>query len=379
MEKGNGLLSVLGTLYTVKPYLAIISLQFGYAGMYIISLVSLKGGMSHFILVVYRHAVATLAIAPFALVLERTIRPKMTLRTFLKIMALGLLEPVIDQNLYYLGMQYTSAAFASASVNMLPAITFIMAVIFRIEQVQIKKVPFQAKVIGTILTVTGAMVMTVYKGPAVLGFLTRGGQQVGQHGSSSAAAAAEQQHWLLGTLMLLMGCCGWSGFFILQSFTLKEYPAQLSLTAWICFLGMIESGAVALVMEHHPTSWALGFNSRLLAAVYSGVVCSGLAYYVQGVVSKARGPVFVTAFSPLGMIITAVLGSVVLAEQVHLGSVIGAVIIVLGLYSVVWGKSKDLSAVTPPASEIDDEKWSDQEGLPTVDPAAKINPPQISA
>lgn len=55
-----------------KPYLAMISLQFGYAGMYIITMVGLKRGLSHWILVVYRHAVATLVIAPFALVLERS-------------------------------------------------------------------------------------------------------------------------------------------------------------------------------------------------------------------------------------------------------------------------------------------------------------------
>jgi len=49
-----------------KPYIAMISLQFGYAGMNIITKVSLTNGMSHYVLVVYRHAVATAVIAPFA-------------------------------------------------------------------------------------------------------------------------------------------------------------------------------------------------------------------------------------------------------------------------------------------------------------------------
>lgn len=48
-------------------------------------------------------------------------------------------------------------------------------------------------------------------------------------------------------------------------------------------------------------------------------MCSGLAYYMQSVVNRVRGPVFVTAFSPLSMIITAVLGAIILSEQVHLG------------------------------------------------------------
>ena len=54
-----------------KPYIAMICLQFGYAGMNIITKVSLNRGMSHYVLVVYRHAFATAAIAPFAIVLER--------------------------------------------------------------------------------------------------------------------------------------------------------------------------------------------------------------------------------------------------------------------------------------------------------------------
>ncbi|KAK1301541.1 WAT1-related protein [Acorus calamus] len=57
---------------------------------------------------------------------------------------------------------------------------------------------------------------------------------------------------------------------------------------------------------------------------------------------KERGPVFVTAFSPLSMIIVAILGSIVLEENFYLGMLIGAVVIVSGLYLVVWGKSKDV-------------------------------------
>ncbi|RDX61210.1 WAT1-related protein, partial [Mucuna pruriens] len=117
----------LGKMFRkVKPYLAMVSLQFGYSGMYIITMVSFKHGMSHWVLSVYRHIVATLIMAPFAFFLERKIRPKMSLPVFLRLAALGFLEPVLDQNLYNMGMKNTSTTFASATVNVLPAITFIM-------------------------------------------------------------------------------------------------------------------------------------------------------------------------------------------------------------------------------------------------------------
>ena len=74
-----------------KPYVAMVSLQFGYAGMNVITKVSLNHGMSHYVLVVYRHAFATLSIAPFALALERKVRPRMTPWVFLQIFVLALL------------------------------------------------------------------------------------------------------------------------------------------------------------------------------------------------------------------------------------------------------------------------------------------------
>ncbi|MFQ6639803.1 hypothetical protein Gotur_016810 [Gossypium turneri] len=285
----------------------------------------------------------------------------MTLPIFLRIVVLGFLEnrvdsgifmrrPVLDQNLYYLGMKFTTATYSSAFVNMLPAVTFIMAMIFSV-----------AKLVGTAVTVGGAMVMTLYKGP-IIDFVKSGGAT--HHGTTTESAG---QHWVSGTVALLGSIVGWSSFFILQSFTLKKYPAELSLTAWICFMGTVQDAGLSFIMVRDLSAWKIGFNSRLLAASYSGIVCSGIAYYVQGIVSRARGPVFVTAFSPLCMIITAALGAFVLNEKVHLGSILGAIIIVSGLYTVVWGKSKDVK--TP---ELE-EKSNGLQELPITDNGRSMN------
>ncbi|XP_042386286.1 WAT1-related protein At1g21890-like [Zingiber officinale] len=319
----------------LKPYLAMVFLQCGYAGLFVVSVASLKRGMSHYVLVVYRNAVATIVIGPFALWLEGKVRPKMTLKIFLKIMALGILEPVLDQNLYYMGTNFTSASFASALYNILPAITFVFAIILRMEKIQIKSRRSQLKIIGTLITVAGALVMILYKGPIVDFAWSKG------RNHHTEAGAHNQTRWLIGTFMMIVSCCCWSAFFILQSNTLEEYPAELSLTTLICGMGTVLASAVALVMERGAKPWAIGFDTMLFTAVYSGVMCSGVAYYLQGVVMKDRGPVFVTAFNPLCMIMVAVLGSVILAEEISLGRVIGAVIIVIGLYSLIWGKNKD--------------------------------------
>lgn len=62
----------LGPLFTnAKPYLLMIGLQFGMAGNYIFGKDILNHGMNRFVFIVYRNAMAVIAIAPFAFFLER--------------------------------------------------------------------------------------------------------------------------------------------------------------------------------------------------------------------------------------------------------------------------------------------------------------------
>ncbi|KAJ3700274.1 hypothetical protein LUZ61_003979 [Rhynchospora tenuis] len=329
-------MSVGKALNDIKPFISMILLQVGFAGMYVVAVASMKKGLSHYILVVYRNVFATLFMAPFALYFERNTRPKLTLKIFLKITALAVFEPVLDQNFYYMGANYTSAGFASALVNMLPAITFVMATILGIERVKVKERRSQAKIIGTMITVAGALLMILYTGPVVPLPWTKPTHH------NSAESAHNGNHRLTGTLMVIFSAFCWGGFFILQSNVLKSYPSEMTLTTLICLMGALLNGAITLVAEKgNMKLWAIGFDMRLFTCVYAGIVCSGVAYYVQGLVMKQRGPVFVTAFNPLCMIITALLGSFILREQITLGSVLGAIIIVTGLYALIWGKGKD--------------------------------------
>ncbi|KAG8374940.1 hypothetical protein BUALT_Bualt10G0047800 [Buddleja alternifolia] len=322
----------------LKPYVGVILLQFGSAGFAIVAKAALNEGTSHYTFAVYRNAIAALLFAPFALFLDRKTRPRMTFTIFLKIMLLGLLDPVFGQNLFYAGMNYTSATVTSAMCNLIPALTFLLAWILRLEKVNFKRISSHAKIWGTVVTVGGAMIMTLIKGP-VLGLPWT-------HESHSANSASSANDPVKGALMVGAGCLGYSLFYILQANTLKSYPAGLSLTALICTFGSLQGTVLTFMVERDNTAiWALGWNAKLLAYVYGGIVSSGITYYVSGVIMKEKGPVFVTAFNPLSMVIVAVLSSFILAEQMDVGKLFGAVVIVIGLYLVIWGKSKDQKEV----------------------------------
>ena len=56
----------------VKPFVAIILVQLGHAGMSIIGKRALNKGMNPHVFIAYRSAIATVIIAPFAIVYDRS-------------------------------------------------------------------------------------------------------------------------------------------------------------------------------------------------------------------------------------------------------------------------------------------------------------------
>eukprot|EP00253_Pinus_taeda_P006267 PITA_06267 len=212
--------------------------------MNIISKVSLNRGMNHFVLVVYRHAAATVVLAPFAFFIER---------------------PVIDQNFYYLGLKLTSPTYACALSNVLPAMTFAMAILFRMKKVNIKNLRSQAKIVGTIVCFAGAMLMTLYKGPIVPMLWSPRHQS--PETSCRASSAIDNKDWIIGSLLIIAATLAWSALFILQAAVLKKYSAQLSLVALICFLGTLQATTLILAVVRDSSQWALGWDIKLLTTV----------------------------------------------------------------------------------------------------------------
>ncbi|CAA0842231.1 WAT1-related protein [Striga hermonthica] len=321
----------------LRPYVGVIFLQFGSAGFGIVAKAALNQGSSNYTFAVYRNAIAGALFIPFAIIFERNSRPKMTFSVFWRILLLSLLDPVIGQNMFYAGMKYSSATFAAALCNLIPALTFLLAWIFRIEKVNFKSLHSHAKIMGTLVTVGGAMIMTLISGLIIgLPWTNK------SHDTQASANPNDKENPVKGALMIAVGCIGYSAFYTLQAITLKSYPAGLSLTSMVYSLGAFLGTMLTFSVERGNISvWALGLDDKLLAYVYGGVIVSGLTYHMSMVIMKEKGPVFVTAFSPLSMVIVAFLSSFIFAEQMTIGKVSGVTVIVIGLYLVIWGKKND--------------------------------------
>ncbi|XP_022888962.1 WAT1-related protein At2g37460-like [Olea europaea var. sylvestris] len=279
--------------HKARPFFGVVYIQFGLAGLNILFKAALNEGTSNYVFIVYRHAIAAIFVPQE--------------------------EKAQDQNLYFLGLKYTTAKLAASMCNILPAVTFLMACLLRLEKFEINSIHSQAKVAGTVGTVAGAMLVTLLRGRVIELPWTK--ESSSNHGRQRVEINI--QNSFEGSLMITIGCFCCASFTILQAITLKTYPAELSLTAWICLFGTAGGTMVALVMEKGKAAvWSINWDTKFLA-VYSkilqGKVSSGLAYYIQEIVLKDKGPVFVTAFGPFSLVIVAVLSSFILAEQVYLG------------------------------------------------------------
>lgn len=310
-----------------KPHLAQVAVQMAYAGMNVLTKVALADGMNHFVFVTYRQIIATLAIGPLAYVLERKRRPPMTWALLFQIFLLAFGGITINQNFYFAGLNYTNSTFAAATTNLIPVVTFLMATVLRYENVNIRSLRGVAKVVGTIVCVGGAMVMTLYKGSVI-------------HMLNAYSSTANNS--ILGSILLFASVFSWSSWIIFQAPVVKRYPAQLSLTAMMCMFGAMQSGVIALIFEHSTSSvWTIGWNLELLSYIYTGLICSAFAFFVQTWCVHLKGPVFAAVFNPLNTIVVAILECFIFHASLHVGSVVGSLFIVGGLYSVLWGKAKD--------------------------------------
>ncbi|KAL1294749.1 hypothetical protein HN51_055584 [Arachis hypogaea] len=335
-----------------KPHFLMVLAQVGYAFLYFITEASFNHGMSPFLYVTYRHIVAAVVMFPFAFFLERNERPKLTFALFMEIFVLSLVGICVPINMYFASLRYTSPTFVASIVNVIASLTFIIAVVLRYEALDVRDPRGIAKVIGTMLSLSGVMTMTLYKGPTMRNLWR---PVIHIPGKSSAAA---HENWLKGSLLAVISCVSWSVWYIMQAATLKRYPAQLSLTTWMCFVGAAQSAVfTVLIIGHKPSAWTIGFNIDLWSTLYGGIVIAGLIIYIQLWCTEKKGPVFVTMTTPLCTILAAILAYFVFGEKLYLGSIIGATFVIIGLYLLLWGKEGDqeIHINTKPCSGEDPE------------------------
>ncbi|KAJ6681230.1 WAT1-RELATED PROTEIN [Salix koriyanagi] len=334
------------------PHLLMILVQIGLSFLYFIAEAVFNHGMNPHVFVTYRYIVGSLKTEAKTnnSVVSGDICAFSSREKDLQFSLLVKARASLTINMYFASLKYTSPTFVATMNNTVPSMTFIIAVILRLEIVDLRNPRGIAKIVGTLLSLAGVLTVTLYKGP---GFQSLQGAPV-QTRSNHA-----QQNWVKGSFLLVASCFTWSLYFIMQAYTLERYPAQLSLAAWINGVGAAQSAVFTVFMQHKQSAWCIRSRLVFWSIIYAGVISCGLTALVQLWCNEKKGPVFVTMFNPLATVMVAVLAYFLFGEEMHAGSILGGAVVIIGLYILLWGKENDRNrnkSQEPSLSTCDEEK-----------------------
>nr|XP_029149795.1 WAT1-related protein At3g28050 isoform X2 [Arachis hypogaea] len=286
-------------LNDLVPLGAMVSMECVNVGLNTLFKAATMKGMSYHVFVVYAYAVAAILLLPAPFISSRSrVLPPLTLPVATKIAFLGLI-----------GM----------------------------EKVALKSSSSQAKVLGTIVSISGAFVVTLYKGPPIIII----------HAPSFSIQppinnlSSVDQSWAIGGLLLMAEYILVPMWYIVQVQIMKVYPAELTVVFYYNLCVSIMAAIVAIFTETNPDAWKIGVDTALASVLCSGIFGSFLNNAVHTWVLRIKGPVYVAMFKPLSIVIAVAMGVMFLGDSLHLGSLIGATIISIGFYTVMWGKAAE--------------------------------------
>jgi drug/metabolite transporter (DMT)-like permease len=276
----------------------------------------------------------------------------LTFQILARFFSLGILA-FSAQFLGYKGIGYSSPTLASAMSTIAPATTFVLAVLFRMEKLEMNKLRSQLKTVGTIITIAGAIVVVLYKGPVV----------INTHSSTLASSVVlappdtSRSNWIMGGGLLAASYFVIAIWYIFQAKAVNDYPAELVVVFFVNLFSCIVATPVCFITEPNLNAWRLKPDVRLYSCLYSGIIGSGLGTTIHTWGLHVKGPVYVALFRPLSIAIAVILGVLFLGDNLYLGSIIGALIISMGFYIVTWGKSQE---------EVVDDNPSEDSNVPLL-------------
>ncbi|KAL9328078.1 hypothetical protein ACSQ67_003081 [Phaseolus vulgaris] len=259
----------------------------------------------------------------------------------------------------YVGIDLSSPSLLSAILNLLPAFTFVLALAFRMEEVHWRSSSSQAKVLGTIVSIAGAFVVILYKGPSI--FKTHS-----PNFSNQMLQFSPQLNWIMGGIACVADALFTSMWYIYQASVGETYP-DIDVTVIVFFqllFSTVQCGVFALFSVRDLAEWKLKMDIGLIGILYQAIIATLLRYILCMWCIIKAGPLFCAMFQPVAIIFTVWMGAIFLGDDFTLGSLIGALVIVIGFYAVQWGKSKEEYEIAKGVQHLDSESLS--HGVPLL-------------
>ncbi|XP_021721635.1 WAT1-related protein At3g28050-like isoform X1 [Chenopodium quinoa] len=192
------------------------------------------------------------------------------------------------------------------------------------------------KLIGTIVSISGAFVVIFYQGLPISSIFP----SPTKPSLHSLMQLQNQPNWVVGGAFLSMSCLLLSFAYVTKTWIARDYPSEVLIILITFIFETIIVSIVTLFVENDASVWTPTIGIELVSILF-GAVTFGSLNIVDTWACRVKGPVFIAMFKPLQMIIAVVLGALFLGDVLHLGSVIGGLIIAVGFYTLIKGKSEE--------------------------------------
>lgn len=284
--------------FTASMY-AMMSISFW--GVSFVSTKAVLGTLDPYSLLVIRFGIGALFL--FLLVLMQRYSLLVSIKYIPHLMILGILGVFVHQLLQATALLTIDASSAGWLISFSPIFTVILSILFLHEKMSIMKS------IGMVLAITGVILVTT----------TRSGQSF-------------QLAMNIGFLLMILSTLNWAVYSVLLKSLKIPYP-PIVVTFYMCLLGLILTTPLIIRNRGWKTLSMLN-HSEWAHLLFLGVFVSGIAYWYWAKALEILEASKVSMFLYLEPIATLIAAVLLLNEKVFLISVVGGIIIIIGVIIV---------------------------------------------
>ncbi|XP_061348145.1 LOW QUALITY PROTEIN: WAT1-related protein At1g70260-like [Gastrolobium bilobum] len=302
----------------VLPFIVMVIIEgCTIVGLTIFAKTAITNGMSPFVLIVYTNALATIILFRCSFFLHHEDRITKT------------------QTFSFLGLSYSSPILVCAMGHLIPTFNFMLSVILRKTQLNLKSYDIQVQVIGILVSIMGAVLAELFKGP-----LRRPSSHHLQHTKQLFAFSSTPEFWGLGGILLAAASFSTALWNFIWKETAKQYTQPMKVVSYYSLLGTILSALISWIIERDANAWNLKHNMELILIVLTALFGGVIRPNVQVWLSRMKGPLYVPLFKPFSIAFATTFGVCFFPNSLHYGSVMGATIIGMEYYTIMYGLIK---------------------------------------
>ena len=237
-------------------------------------------------------------------------KEKVAVRDILFLAFCSLFGVVINQELFLLGLNYTSPVNSSLIVSTNPIFSFILAALILKESISLSK--------GVGLAIGLAGVMTL----------------IAEHGAPDIGSKT-----FIGDIITLLNTISWAFYTVIIKKMLEKYH-PVTVMKWTFFFGMFITTMIGFPSIKSADWQAVTLNGWLGIA-FVLVFATYLGYMLISFGLRRLSPTIVSTYTYINPVVAALIATIIGQDRINHTMIISTILIFVGVFVVSWHKKVD--------------------------------------